>query len=81
MYKFSTMRHGADDAVHRAYVRQLLDEPEAGPHGGTPGVFKLDDDVRITNVGSVLRRTSLDELPQLWNVVRGPWRSSARDRR
>lgn len=70
VWKFRTMRAGADDRVHRAYVRRLLTE-ERPPDGGTPGVYKLAADPRVTPVGAWLRRTSLDELPQLWNVLRG----------
>jgi lipopolysaccharide/colanic/teichoic acid biosynthesis glycosyltransferase len=70
MLKFRSMRTDADDAVHRAYVTQLLtkEDPSAG---GSQGLFKLENDPRITRVGAFLRRTSLDELPQLINVVRG----------
>ncbi len=70
MYKFRTMRTGASDEIHRAYVRRLLTEDEPPP-GGTSGLYKLDRDPRITRVGAVLRRTSIDELPQLFNVLRG----------
>lgn len=70
IYKFRTMRTDADDQVHRAYVTQLLtaDAPEAG---GSDGLFKLERDPRVTRAGSFLRRTSLDELPQLFNVLLG----------
>lgn len=64
--KLRTMTHGADDAIHRRYVTRLLTEDTSGDT-----YFKLTDDPRITRVGAVLRATSIDELPQLWNVVRG----------
>jgi lipopolysaccharide/colanic/teichoic acid biosynthesis glycosyltransferase len=67
MLKFRTMRHACDDAAHRDYVRRLLaDEAEAHE-----GLYKLVDDPRITRVGAVLRRLSIDELPQLINVLTG----------
>jgi len=68
-WKFRTMRHDCDDEIHRAYVSaQIQGSLE---HGGEPGVFKLTGDPRVTRVGAFLRRTSLDELPQLFNVVAG----------
>ena len=58
-HKFRTMRVGADAEL--ATLRA-----EAGSDGAT---FKLTEDPRVTRVGAFLRRTSLDELPQLWNVL------------
>jgi lipopolysaccharide/colanic/teichoic acid biosynthesis glycosyltransferase len=70
LYKFRTMYTGSSDDVHRQYVAQLLtlDQPATG---GRRGLYKLEDDARITKVGRLLRRTSIDELPQLINVIRG----------
>jgi lipopolysaccharide/colanic/teichoic acid biosynthesis glycosyltransferase len=67
MLKFRTMRVGADDTVHREYVARML----AGDVTPERGLYKLDADQRVTRVGAILRRTSLDELPQLINVLRG----------
>ena len=61
--KFRTMHHGADHAVHRDHVLRLIQDSVPAP--------KLETDVRVTRIGHLLRRLSLDELPQLWNVLRG----------
>lgn len=68
--KFRTMRRGMVAEPHRTYVLGLIrgDEDLAA---GQRGLYKLQVDDRVTRVGRLLRRTSLDELPQLWNVVRG----------
>ena len=67
--KFRTMRDGAAHDTHRTFVLRLIagDTPE---HNDRP-FFKMATDDRVTRVGRLLRRSSLDELPQLWNVVIG----------
>lgn len=70
MHKFRSMSANADSRVHEDYIRDFV-AGRVQPSEENGGQFKLTKDPRVTRVGRMLRRTSLDELPQLFNVLKG----------
>lgn len=72
-YKYRSMYLNMDDRIHREYVSNLIEGQLEKINQGAQGnpFFKIKDDPRVTRVGKIIRKLSIDELPQFFNVLKG----------
>jgi lipopolysaccharide/colanic/teichoic acid biosynthesis glycosyltransferase len=69
--KFRTMKQSNDDSAHKEFVKKFINNNIDSQCGDKPAEFKIKDDPRVTKIGKLLRKTSIDEIPQFFNVLFG----------